>query len=67
MVSVTIQHEDCGLIRTFKSKALRKLFEDGDARGVPAGQVNRIDNRLATLNASRVADDMNIAGYASTS
>jgi proteic killer suppression protein len=51
------------MMRTFESKALRKLFEDGDARGVPAGQVNRIENRLATLNASRVADDMNIAGY----
>ena len=51
------------MIRTFKNKALRKLFEDGDSRGVPADQVNRIENRLATLDASRVADDMNIAGY----
>jgi proteic killer suppression protein len=51
------------MIRTFKNKALRKLFEDGGSRGVPADQVNRIENRLATLDASRVADDMNVAGY----
>jgi toxin HigB-1 len=51
------------MIRTFKSKALRKLFEDGDSRGVPVDQINRIENRLMTLNASRVAEDMNVAGY----
>jgi toxin HigB-1 len=51
------------MIRTFKSKALRKLFEDGDTRGVSPDQINRIENRLATLDASRVADDMNVAGY----
>ena len=51
------------MIRTFKNKALRKLFEDGDTRGVPVDQVNRIENRLMTLNASRVAEDMNVAGY----
>ncbi|MCX7324163.1 MAG: type II toxin-antitoxin system RelE/ParE family toxin [Hyphomicrobiales bacterium] len=51
------------MIWTFKSKALRKLFEDGDVRGVPTDQVNRIENRLATLDASRLADDMNIASY----
>jgi toxin HigB-1 len=51
------------MIRTFKSKALRKLFEDGDTRGVPADQINRIENRLMTLNASRAAEDMNVAGY----
>jgi toxin HigB-1 len=51
------------MIRTFKSKALRRLFEDGDARGVPSDQVNRIENRLATLAASTAAEDMNVAGY----
>ena len=51
------------MIRTFKSKALRALFEDGQTRGVPADQVNRIENRLATLDASRAPDDMNVAGY----
>jgi toxin HigB-1 len=51
------------MIRTFKSKALRKLFENGDARSVPVDQINRIENRLMTLNASRAAEDMNVAGY----
>ena len=51
------------MITTFKSKALRKLFERRDTRGLPAEQVNRIENRLATLDAAMVAEDMNIAGY----
>jgi toxin HigB-1 len=51
------------MIRTFKSKVLRRLFEDGDARGLPADQVTRIENRLATLDASTAAEDMNVAGY----
>jgi toxin HigB-1 len=51
------------MIQTFKSKALRKLFEDGDKSGLPADQVNRIENRLSTLDLSKTADDMNIVGY----
>jgi len=42
---------------------LRKLFEQGEARGLPAGQINRIENRLAALDASRLAEDMNVAGF----
>ncbi len=51
------------MIRSFKSKALRKLFEDGDRSGLPHGQINRIENRLGTLDAAKAAEDMNIAGY----
>jgi toxin HigB-1 len=51
------------MIRQFKSKALRRLFEDGDARLLPPDQVSRIENRLAVLDAAREADDMNIAGF----
>ena len=51
------------MIKTFKSKTLRKLFETGDKSGIPADQISRVENRLLTLNSSRVAEDMNIAGY----
>ncbi|MEQ1887957.1 MAG: type II toxin-antitoxin system RelE/ParE family toxin [Alphaproteobacteria bacterium] len=51
------------MIRSFRSKALRKFFEDGDRSGLPPGQINRIENRLGTLDVSGTAEDMNIAGY----
>ncbi len=51
------------MIRSFRSKALRKFFEDGDRSGLPPGQISRIENRLGTLDAAEAAEDMNIAGY----
>jgi proteic killer suppression protein len=51
------------MIRSFKSKKLRKLFEDGDARGLPADQISRIENRLAAIDAARRIEDIDIAGY----
>ena len=51
------------MIRSFKSKALKRLFEKGDGRGLPADQLARIENRLATLDAASRPEDMNIAGY----
>ncbi len=51
------------MIRTFASKALRKLYENDDRSGLPADQVERIRNRLATLDVARRAEDMNLPGY----
>lgn len=51
------------MIRSFKSKKLRKLFEDGDSRGLPADQISRIENRLAAIDAARRIEDIDIAGY----
>lgn len=51
------------MIRSFRNKRLRKLFEDGDGRGLPQDQINRIENRLATIDAAREIEDCNIAGY----
>jgi toxin HigB-1 len=51
------------MIRSFKSKELRKLFEADDRSGLPPGQINRIENRLGTLDSAKTAEDMNIAGY----
>ena len=51
------------MIRSFRSKALRRLFEANDPRGLPADQISRIENRLLSLDAALSADDMNIAGF----
>lgn len=51
------------MIRSFKSKKLRKLFEDDETRGVPADQVERINRRLDTIHAARTIEECNVAGY----
>lgn len=51
------------MIKSFRNKALRKLFENGDRSVLPFSQIDRIENRLGTLDAARDAEDMNIAGY----
>jgi len=51
------------MIQSFRNKKLRKLFVDGDGSGLPPSQLSRIENRLGTLDMSKVAEDMNIAGY----
>jgi toxin HigB-1 len=51
------------VIRHFKSKALRRLFEDGDARLLPQDQISRSENRLAVLDAAGEVEDMNVAGF----
>jgi proteic killer suppression protein len=37
------------MIKSFRHKGLRKLFETGDARGVRADQVGRIEEILSLL------------------
>lgn len=51
------------MIRNFKNKTLRRLFEDGDKAGLPPDQLNKIENRLITLDAARSIEDMRIAGF----
>jgi proteic killer suppression protein len=38
------------MIRSFRHKGLRRLFEDGDARGVPPELAKRLKNVLTFLN-----------------
>lgn len=51
------------MIKSFKSKRLRKLFEDGEERGLPADQISRIENRLTVINEARQIEDINVAGF----
>jgi toxin HigB-1 len=51
------------MIKTFKSKRLQKLYEHGDGSGLPPGQLERIENRLSSLDVASKPEDMNIAGY----
>lgn len=51
------------MIRSFRHKGLRQLFEDGDRSKVQAAQADKIGRILARLDASAAADDMNLPGY----
>lgn len=51
------------MIRSFKNKKLRKLFEDGDSKGLPADQISRIENRLAVINRAKVLGDIDLPGF----
>lgn len=51
------------MIRTFRSKALSRLWNDGDASKVRPDQVERVKLRLSALQAARRPEDMNIPGF----
>jgi len=50
------------MIKTFKHKGLRKLFETGNHKGVNPDHVKRLRLILARLDASQSSDDMNLPG-----
>jgi proteic killer suppression protein len=51
------------MIRSFKSKNLRKFFEEGQAKGLPADQITRIENRLSVIDQAQTIEDCNVAGF----
>lgn len=50
------------MIRSFRHNGLRRFFEDGDRRAVPAERADRIRLILAHLNESRSPDGMALPG-----
>ncbi len=51
------------MIRSFRHKGLKRLFERGDARGIRPDHVEKVENILAVLNRARVPQDMNLPGF----
>ncbi|HEX8503709.1 MAG TPA: type II toxin-antitoxin system RelE/ParE family toxin [Pyrinomonadaceae bacterium] len=51
------------MIRNFKNKNLRRLFEDGQAKGIEQNLVLRLERRLDALNAATAATDLDIPGF----
>lgn len=51
------------MIRNFRHKGLKRLFEDDEPQGIRADQVQKIQNILAVLNRARVPQDMNLPGF----
>ena len=51
------------MITSFKHKGLELFFTKGSYKGIPAQYGARIERMLDRLDASKQADDMNLAGY----
>lgn len=51
------------MIKSFRHKGLRKLYETGSASGVQASHVKRLRLQLAALDTAQTIEDMNISGF----
>lgn len=51
------------MIKTFRHKGLRKLFETGSTAGVQASQATRLRFQLAALDTAQTIEDMDIPGF----
>ena len=51
------------MIKSFRHKGLRSLFESGKAAGVHASHVKRLRMQLAALDTAQVIDDMDIPDF----
>lgn len=51
------------MIRSFRHKGLKWLFEDDDARGVTADHVQKLQNILAVLNRARSPEEVDLPGF----
>ena len=51
------------MIRSFRSKALRRFVEQGDASKLSVPNVRRVEAILARLEGAVTPEDMNLPGY----
>ena len=51
------------MIRTFRHRGLKRLYELGDHRHVSSEHLNRIEDILAKLDVAVVPLDMDLPGY----
>jgi proteic killer suppression protein len=51
------------MIQTFKSKALERLFKEGNAKGIPKEFEKRTRARLEVIDTAIIIDDIKIPGY----
>ena len=51
------------MLKTFRHKGLKRLFENDDPSGVRADQVRRIRSVLAHLDGAQHPSDLDLPGY----
>ena len=51
------------MIRSFRHRGLKRLFEGGERKGVRPDLVDKVENILFVLNRARTPDDANLPGF----
>ncbi len=51
------------MIRSFQHRGLKRLYEQGDARGVRPDLVNKVERILTALDAANTPEALDIPGY----
>lgn len=51
------------MIKSFKHKGLKQLFEKGIISGIPAQDAIRINDRLQAINSANIIEDLDIHIY----
>ena len=51
------------MIKSFRHKGLKRLYEEDDPRGVVAEHLSKLRNILARLDAAGSVEDMNLPGF----
>jgi len=51
------------MIKSFRHKGLKRLFEDDDPKGVNSEHVAKLKNILATLHAAPTVQHMDLPGF----
>lgn len=51
------------MIRSFRHKGLRRLFENDDAKGVNPEHIDKLRNILATLDAAPTVEHMDLPAF----
>jgi proteic killer suppression protein len=51
------------MIKSFKHKGLRRLYETGNTRGIQAEYAKKLRMQLAALDTAQTIEDLDIPGY----
>jgi len=51
------------MIERFRHKGLKRLFQEGDAKGISPDLLEKLENILFVLNRARRPADMNLPGF----
>lgn len=51
------------MIERFRHKGLKRLFQEGDAKGISPDLLEKLENILFVLNRARRPEDMNLPGF----
>jgi len=51
------------VIQSFRHKGLKRLYENGDSKGVPPSYLEKVENIIAVLDRARLPEDMNLPGF----